>query len=457
MSWRTPRTARRRALFIFPRTPGAVTANDAVFPFPLVGLSQLAAYFEPDFEVRIHDETRAPLRRLPAADLVLVTTLTSTAARAYEIADAYRAAGVPVVLGGVHATMLPEEAAPHADAVVVGEAEPVMERLVADAAAGRLRPVYRAETRPDLDDLPVPAVHLLSRRHRFFMGGIQTSRGCPQRCNFCSVPATFGRRLRVKSLGALDRELAALARVTRRRLFVVDDNFTLARERALAILELFRRHGFRWMGFSNLAVSEDEDFLRALRRSGCLSLFIGFESLHAHALFHKNDRYHDPAEMRRAVARIHAHGIGIQGSFIFGFDGEGPEVFEETAAFIQETGIELPAVNILTPFPGTALFDEMERAGRLLHRDWSRYDMSHVVFEPRGMTPAELQQGYAWTLKYLASPTSILRRLGRRTVDTPYFLVANFALRNAQTRLARRLWNPPVQADLESRGLLCRS
>jgi len=185
-------------------------------------------------------------------------------------------------------------------------------------------------------------------------------------------------------------------------------------------------------------------------------LFIGFESLHADASLLKNRSFKTLESMRRAVSRIHDFGIGIQGAFIFGFDTDTVDVFQETVAFIQETGIELPHISILTPYPGTPLFDRMETEHRIIQRDWSKYDLSHVVFQPKQMTVEELQQGYSWALKYLASPTSILSRLGNRNGFSFHFLISNFSLHKSQTRLARSLWNPEVQRSLQERhACLC--
>jgi len=225
------------------------------------------------------------------------------------------------------------------------------------------------------------------------------------------------------------------------------------KDRALAIMDLFRYYGYRWMGFSNLSISEDEDFLRALRESGCISLFVGFESLSGKGLFSKNISYDSPDAMRRAVNCIHKHRIGIQGSFIFGFDEDTADVFKETVSFIQDTGIELPTICILTPFPGTPLYNSLEQEGRIIHQEWSLYDMNHVVFKPRNISPEELQQGYAWALKYLASPTSILSRLSKRFGSIPYFLTANFSLHRHQTRLAHSLGDSTVQSSMQERGL----
>jgi radical SAM superfamily enzyme YgiQ (UPF0313 family) len=455
MSWPLPKkkNSSKRVLLIFPRPSGTGTSNDAVFPFPFLGLTQLAAAFPPHYDVQIVDERVSPVSGEEKADIVFITTLTSTAHRAYFLVDLFKKRGIPVVIGGIHATVLPGEALQYATSVVIGEAEDVMNQLLSDFERGELAAEYRSSCLSDLENIPPPAIDLLNWRHRIFLSPIQTSRGCPHNCSFCSVPTVFGRKLRLKSLSAMEKELKSLSRLRSRYLFVVDDNFTVMKDRALAIMDLFRYYGYRWMGFSNLSVSEDEDFLRALRESGCISLFVGFESLSGKGLFSKNISYDSPDAMRRAINCIHKHRIGIQGSFIFGFDEDTADVFKETVSFIQDTGIELPTICILTPFPGTPLYNSLEQEGRIIHQEWSLYDMNHVVFKPRNISPEELQQGYAWALKYLASPTSILSRLSKRFGSIPYFLTANFSLHRHQTRLAHSLWDSTVQSSMQERGL----
>lgn len=451
--------SKKRVLLVYP-CGGANKTADAIFPFPLQGLTQLAASMPERFEPVIHDENLRPLNGSASGsarpDLVMITAMTTLASRAYEIARTFRSKGVPVIMGGAHATACPEEVAQYADSVVIGEAENLLPQILEDFEAGCLAPTYRSDTPADLNTIPFPAMEALSWKHRFFMASIQTSRGCPLACDFCSVPATFGRKLRVKSIETLDSELKGIRAKGMKRVFVVDDNFTADRARAVEIFELFKKYGLTWMGFSNLSIADEPEFLEALKKSGCASLFIGFESLSDQTLFHKNRRYPSRAALASAVGRIRDCGIGIQGSFIFGFDEDTPDVFADVVSFVMETGIEIPNLNILTPLPGTPLYKEMREQGRLLDSPWEDYDMSHVVFRPAGMEPEELQQGFAWALKYLASPSVIFKRLSVKRRQYPFFLMANFALHRAQTRLANGLWSAPLQASLEERGFCKR-
>ncbi len=444
-----------KVLLVFPREPGTCVSNDSVLPFPLLGLTQLAATFPVDYELKLIDESVRPLRGIEKADLVCITTMTATVNRAYELADRFLEHSIPVILGGAHATVMPDEAANHATSVVIGEAEKVMPDLIRDFEKGELAPRYQAGSYAELADIPQPRVDLLNWRHRFFLSSLQTSRGCPNSCNFCSVPSIFGHRLRLKNIETIKSELEVASKHGSKYLFVVDDNFTANRKRAREIMDLFAFYKMRWMGFSTLAMAEDGDFLEALRRSNCVSLFIGFESLHQRDNFVKNKKYADPAAVSHAVKVIHEAGIGIQGSFIFGFDHDTPDVFGEVASFIQANEIEVPNVNILTPFPGTELYEQIDGEGRILHHDWNKYDMNHVVYEPRSMSVEELQQGFAWTLKYLSSPTVIPRRLSWRRPYYPYFLMANFSLHRSLTKLSKNLWNAKVHSDMVHMGA-CR-
>ena len=279
MNWPRPRNRKKLALLIHPRQRGLVASTDAVFPFPSLTLSTLASAFPEDYHVRIVDEKLSRISGREKADIVFITSFTSTAPRAYNLSDKYRKRGIPVVIGGVHATLQPEEAREHATAVVTGEAENIISRLLSDFENGVLAPLYHNPCFIDIDTVLTPALHLLNWRPRFFLSPLQSSRGCSKNCDFCSVPRLSGRKLRLKSLATIEKELVCLSRLRPRKLFVVDDNFTLDRERSLEIMQLFRRFGFHWMAFSNLSVTEDGDYMRAMADSGCISLFVGIESL----------------------------------------------------------------------------------------------------------------------------------------------------------------------------------
>lgn len=442
----------KRVLFIFPREPGTQVFNDAVLPFPLLGLTQLASLFPDHYHLTMADETIKPVTGYEDVDLVCITTMTATAKRAYFLGDLYRKRGITVLIGGAHATVLADEAGKHASSVVIGEAENIIPDLIRHFETGQLQSCYRASDYSSLTKISAPRVDLLNWRHRFFLSSLQTSRGCPNSCEFCSVPRVFGRKLRHKPLDTIKKELETAQKNRSKYLFVVDDNFTVNRPRARELMEIFKFYGLRWMGFSTLATAKDPDFLQELYLSGCISLFIGFESLLQPDLFNKNKKFANKGSVADAVRTIHDAGIGIQGSFIFGFDHDTPAVFHEVAQFVQDNGIEVLNMNILTPFPGTGLYDRFETEGRLLHHDWEKYDMNHVVFQPKGMSSAELMQGYLWTIKYLASPTIIFKRLSWRRPNYSYFLTANFALHRAHTRMANMLWDKEAHAQLIAKG-----
>jgi radical SAM superfamily enzyme YgiQ (UPF0313 family) len=220
----------------------------------------------------------------------------------------------------------------------------------------------------------------------------------------------------------------------------VDDNVTAREDYALGLFEIFKRHQVKWMGFATVQMAKDEDLLRKAHESGCISLFIGFESLLQENLDGVSKRFVHAKELSNLIKTIRDHQIGIHGSFIFGFDGDDPSIFKKTVEFVQENNIELPTFTILTPFPGTLLRKRLEEEGRVFDNDWSHYDMSHVVFKPKKMTSQELQQGYLWAQKYACAPRSILKRLlwGSRHYFF-YFLMSNFVLRGGQMDMIKRI------------------
>ena len=439
----------KRVLLIYPRQKEVYMSTDTPYPFPMLGLTLLASFFPPQYyKVKIVNEFLEKVDYTEAVELVGITALTVQAKRAYEIADRFRKRGVPVVLGGVHATFMPEEAQEHADAVVLGEAELIIAQLIADWERGELKSVYRAEKLHDLHELPMPRRELLGKGYSPIFKVIETTRGCPNRCEFCAVPVIAGRKYRTRPLSDIERELTSMVNKEGEYIFFVDDNVIAQRSHATGLFELLKRYQVRWMGFATIEIAKDAKLLQLARESGCISLFVGFESLAQENLEGPKRKFQGTKDLREFIKRIHDHGIGIQGSFIFGFDHDDEGVFERTVEFIHLNRIELPTFSVLTPFPGTPLWERLDVEGRIFDRDWSHYDMSRVVFMPAEMTPDQLQQGYLWAQKYSCAPRSILRRLllGSRH-HLGYFLLSNFILRKAQMRVIKRLRSIPFPSS----------
>jgi radical SAM superfamily enzyme YgiQ (UPF0313 family) len=430
----------KKILLIFPREKGIKYSNDALYPFPILGLTLLASLFPKNYGVKIVNEAIEEVDFNADVDLVGITGLTCMIQRAYAVADRFRQRGVKVILGGVHPSVLPEEAKEHADAVFLGEAEGMFDKFLKDFEAGELNPFYKNQGWSDLNRMPLPRRDLLSKDYHPFFKAIETTRGCPNRCEFCSVPIINGKRYRLRPLEEVDQELCTIIKKKGEYLFLADDNATAKEDYALGLFDILKRHGVKWMGFSTIKIATNEKLLKKARESGCISLFIGFESLIQENLDGVSKRFVEAKELSNWIKTIQQHRIGIHGSFIFGFDGDTPNVFKETVEFVQKNNIELPSFSILTPFPGTPLQKRLEEEGRIFDRDWSHYDMSHVVFEPRKMTVRELQEGYLWAQKYACAPRSILKRLlwGPRH-HFFYFLMSNFVLRGAQMEVIRRI------------------
>lgn len=430
----------KRVLLIFPREKGIKFSNDTLYPFPMLGLTLLASHFPNNYEVKIINEAIEEIDFDAEVDLVGITGLTCVIKRAYAVADRFRARGVKVILGGVHPSLLPEEVKEHADAVFIGEAEGGLEELLKDFEAGRLKPIYKNQSWSDLKGIPIPRRDLLGKHYSPIFKAIETTRGCPNRCEFCSVPTINGKRYRLRPLQEVDQELSSIVKKKGEYLFVADDNVTAKEDYALDLLEILKRHQVKWMGFATVQVAKNERLLKKARESGCISLFIGFESLLQENVDGVSKRFVNTKELSDLVRTIQHHQIGIHGSFIFGFDGDDPAVFKKTVEFVQKSNMELPTFSILTPFPGTPLLRRLEEERRIIDRDWSHYDMSHVVFKPKKMTVQELQEGYLWAQKYTCAPRSILKRLlcGPKH-HFLYFLMSNFVLRGAQMEVIRRI------------------
>ncbi|MBW1972004.1 MAG: B12-binding domain-containing radical SAM protein [Deltaproteobacteria bacterium] len=431
---------KKKALLIYPYDKEKKKSADAIYPFPMLGLTMVAALFPPNWEVSIVNEAIEKVNFDQDLDLVGISALTCNVKRGYEIADKFRKEKIPVIMGGPHVAFMEEEVLSHADAVVVGEAELIFKELINDLDKGKLKKIYRSNGNIDLAHIPFPKRNLLHPKHLIFMNAIQTTRGCPNNCEFCAVSSMFGKKYRLRPLEEVDKELSTIIKKPSQRLMVIDDNILCKIDYARELFLLLKKYKVRWMGFSTIQIAKIPNLLHLAKESGCISLFIGFESLSKENLTGMKKGFVDPKELLDIIHRIQSEGIGIQGSFVFGFDHDDKEVFKRTIDFVQKANIELPSFSVLTPFPGTPLRIRLEQEGRIFDNNWSHYDMSHVVFFPKLMSPKELQDGYLWAQKYACAPRSILKRLlfGKRN-HFFYFLLSNFALRSSQMNVVKRL------------------
>ena len=335
-------------------------------------------------------------------------------------------------MGGFHASNLPEEALGHVDAVVVGEAEAVWPQLLADFEEGKLRKVYKADAPIDTAAIPAARRSIFKGKGYLLTNTVQTTRGCPHDCEFCSVTAFFGRRYRKRPVEAVLAELQEM-RKAGSFVFFVDDNIAADRTYSLRLFRGMTGMGLKWLSHASLDLAEDSELLTAAGQSGCIGLFVGFETLDEDALRAMGKRTNRVAGYVDAAKAFRDNGIGILGSFVLGWDGDGPDVFERTLAFCEKARIEAGIFPILTPYPGTKVRKRLLAEGRILSSDWRNYDMEHVNYQPKGMTVEELQQGYDQLCRQFYSFGSMWRRLGFHR-SLPAFGPMNFGFRSALRR-----------------------
>jgi radical SAM superfamily enzyme YgiQ (UPF0313 family) len=368
------------------------------------------------------------------ADLIGMTVITGTAPRAYELAAQFQSRGIPVVLGGPHVTLVPDDAQPHADAIVVGYAEDAWPELLRDFARGQLRPRYTQ--RPDLSlaGRPYPRRDLMPGARFLTNNVFEATRACIHNCEFCVVPAAWGRKPLQKPV---DEIVGDITRHGARKLIFVDLNLIADRAYAQKLFEALIPLKVQWYGLSTVLLADDVPLLKLAARSGCRGLLIGFESILPANLHKSSKGFNRPSRFKEIVALMHAHGIAVYGCFVFGMDHDTPDVFLETARLAVEARIDLPRFAISTPFPGTALYNRLEKEGRILTRNWELYDGQHVVFQPARMSVQDLQEGSerAWRAAY--SMGSIARRLRASPAPPWIALTANLGYRHYAHNLHR--------------------
>ncbi|MGH1363849.1 MAG: B12-binding domain-containing radical SAM protein [Calditrichia bacterium] len=384
-------------------------------------------------EIILYDEGIEDLPERIDADLVGMTVITGTAPRAYELAKQFQNEGKTVVLGGPHVTLLPEEAQLHADSIVTGYAEESWPLLLHDYKSGQLKPRY--DMSPDFSFNNMPSIpfakrDMLDKRAFKSMNTFEATRGCVHKCDFCVVPSAWGRKPFLKPVQHVVEDIRQLGA---KHLVFYDLNIIADRRYAKQLFTALIPLRIKWFGLATTLIVEDEELLNLLARSGCRGLLIGFESLSTGSLADSNKRFNRPHTYAAVVETLHRLGIAINGTFVFGNDSDSLESFSEVRDFVMSTGIDLPRFSLLTPFPGTPLFKQLETQQRIISRDWSLYDGQHVVFEPAQMSATELLNGHEkiWRDVYGYKNMAIrnTRRLQHRLKLLPVIVAANIGYR----------------------------
>jgi radical SAM superfamily enzyme YgiQ (UPF0313 family) len=393
-------------------------------------------------------------------DLVGIAVRTLTAPRAYQIAAEYRKRGVKVILGGPHISVLPSEAMTKADAIMLGEAEPVWGEVIKDFEAGKLKRFYKSEHLPPLGNHPVPRYDLIKSHNYAPMIQIESSRGCPLTCSYCSVPDLYGKSYRERPVNQIVEEILAFKEIIfndaakrpggppgERKLHIafVDDNIWPRRKHTKELLEALIPLNIEWSAQGSITALRDPEFLSLAKASGCQLMGIGLESINQESLLEVNKKVNKVDEFAETLQTIHDHGIGVQGYFMFGFDHDHPNYFEKTAEFIIENHIEMPVFFICTPYPGTSYYNQLNSQGRIFNRNWARYDAHNLVIHMKGMSDEDLKDGFLYMHETVYRQDNIAKRLSHLNGFT-FFHAANAHL-NEFGKALRPYWEEREEHD----------
>ena len=421
------------------RNPGN---KGKAFHIPQMGLALLAALTPSDIDVSITDELVEPINFDNKVDLVGITVSTKTAVRAYEIADDFRSRGVPVVLGGIHPTAVPYEAIQHADAVVIGEAEGVWTQLLEDCGNGKLNKCYRSDKFPTLENLPLPRRELFQRDKYVSLNFLQTSRGCPFACHFCSVSTLYGSGVRLRPVDDVIREIETLEG---NELLFIDDNIIGRPEYSKELFTRLIPLKKNWLALASVTIANNEETLKLLQKSGCCGLYIGFETNSVDSLMEAGKGQNVKNNYFETVKRLHDNGIPMIGSFVVGFDSEDKSCFERLLNFCVKSKIDAIDFSILVPYPGTVLYNKLKEENRLIDDHWwLKFEAEDVVYKPKLMTREELYEGLIWITREFYKIVPMLKRyvegIGRRSLfDNFIFWKANMGFRKNANALLETL------------------
>jgi len=392
---------------------------------------------ELNFDISIADESIGQNPIKDNVDLVAISCLTGTSLRAYEIADHYRKLNIPVVLGGVHVTLLPDEAKQHADAIVIGFAEKSWPALLFDFVIGNMKPVYKDDN-DNFINMPIPRRDLQKRTGYMIPNTVSATRGCKGTCDFCSVYAAhFGWHKR-----PIAEVIDEIRSIPSKRIVFNDVSMGEDMEHFKELLKAMIPLKKTWGGLVSTKVFNDPEIPSLLQKSGCVYLLIGMESLNDYSLRSINKGFNKFAEYKRIIDLMHRHNIVLMGCFIFGFDEDDKHIFEKTVDFVNEYKVDIPRYAIYTPYPQTEAYNRLKSENRLLHEYWRHYDTQHVVFQPKQMTPEELDRGFIWSYEKTFTLSSSFMRTVRTSRNFPITFGGNMAyniyikrLQNEQNRI----------------------
>jgi len=400
---------------------------------PQLALPLIAGLTPEKHEVHIVEEELEQIDFDASCDLVGISCMTSNAPRAYLIAQQFRMRGKKVVMGGVHPSVLPDEALRFSDSVVIGEAEGVWSQILEDAETGSLKPRYH-KPYPPLDRY-VPKTANGAKRRPFGIIPLMTTRGCPFDCEFCCVNNVFGHKVRHVPVAHVVRDITD----SNGKLYMfLDDNIIGDPRYAREIFSAIKPLGIKWVGQASISFVKDESMLKLAAESGCVGLFFGLESVSRKQLEKMRKSIKDIDKIEEAIQKVKDNGIGFHASMIFGFDDDTVSIFEDTLNFLNKNKIYSVSLNTLTPYPGTRLYDRLKQQGRLLTEDWQYYDHKTVVFTPMHMTPSQLQAGRMWVFREFTKMSTILKKAPFYLDHPLYFAGLSIGRRKACRQDVRR-------------------
>jgi radical SAM superfamily enzyme YgiQ (UPF0313 family) len=387
-----------------------------------LSLPQLAAVTPEEHNIEIIDENYEKIDFRKKVDLVGITCLTMYVKRAYEIADKFRSQGISVILGGYHPSALPKEAKQHADSVVIGEAEYIWPKLLNDFKKNNLKPYYISKEKISPEKIPEPKRELI--KYKFISDGILIHRGCPNRCEFCTLTKSYNPKYK-----PIKKVIDEIKSLNSKLILIYDANFVLNIEYKKRLLSELKKFNKKWMAQGTINIlGKNDEFLKIAKEAGLFSWYIGFESILQKSLDESNKKVNVVDEYLSAIKKIKDYDMLIFGAFVFGFDNDGPDIFKKTYNSIKNWDVDMVDFHILTPFPGTALFERLNKEGRILTKDWDKYNLVNAVFKPKNMSAKELFEGTRWITKKYYSMQNILRRFYRSIERHKDFNLSLFVL-----------------------------